>query len=47
MRAEGLWTLYAELERPLISVLARMEAAGVKVDVDAAHSNSRASSPSG
>jgi DNA polymerase-1 len=33
VRAEGLWTLYAELERPLISVLARMETAGVKVDV--------------
>ncbi len=28
VRDEGLWTLYAELERPLISVLARMEAAG-------------------
>jgi DNA polymerase I len=34
VRTEGLWNLYAELERPLISVLARMEAAGVKVDVD-------------
>ena len=33
VRAEGLWNLYAELERPLISVLARMETAGVKVDV--------------
>jgi DNA polymerase-1 len=33
VRAEGLWTLYAELERPLIAVLARMERAGVKVDV--------------
>ena len=33
VRAEGLWNLYAELERPLISVLAGMEAAGVKVDV--------------
>ena len=30
---QGLWELYAELERPLISVLARMESAGVKVDV--------------
>src|SRR4029077_16518947 len=33
VRAEGLWDLYAELERPLISVLARMERAGVAVDV--------------
>ncbi|HEV3164078.1 MAG TPA: DNA polymerase I [Isosphaeraceae bacterium] len=33
VREEGLWKLYAELERPLISVLARMEAAGVKVDM--------------
>jgi DNA polymerase-1 len=31
---EGLWTLYAELERPLIAVLAGMEAAGVSVDVE-------------
>ncbi len=33
VRAEGLWDLYADLERPLISVLARMECAGVAVDV--------------
>ncbi len=33
VRAEGLWDLYADLERPLISVLARMERAGVAVDV--------------
>src|SRR5581483_10531435 len=33
VRAEGLWDLYAELERPLISVLARMEQIGVAVDV--------------
>lgn len=33
VRSEGLWDLYADLERPLISILARMEAAGVKVDV--------------
>ena len=33
VRAEGLWDLYAELERPLLSVLTRMEAIGVKVDV--------------
>jgi DNA polymerase-1 len=34
VREEGLWDLYADLERPLIGVLARMEAAGIKVDVD-------------
>ena len=34
VRAEGLWNLYADLERPLIAVLARMETAGVKVDVE-------------
>jgi DNA polymerase I len=33
LRAEGLWDLYADLERPLVSVLARMEAVGIKVDV--------------
>ena len=33
VREEGLWTLYADLERPLISVLAGMEAVGIKVDV--------------
>jgi DNA polymerase-1 len=32
VRAEGLWNLYVDVERPLISVLARMEDAGVKVD---------------
>lgn len=32
VRDEGLWDLYANLERPLIGVLARMEAAGIKVD---------------
>ncbi|HEU5119018.1 MAG TPA: DNA polymerase I, partial [Isosphaeraceae bacterium] len=32
VRAEGLWDLYADLERPLISVLARMEGFGVRVD---------------
>ena len=30
---EGLWPLYAEIERPLIRILAEMEALGVKVDV--------------
>jgi DNA polymerase-1 len=34
VRAEGLWNLYADLERPLISVLARMERTGVAVDVE-------------
>jgi DNA polymerase-1 len=33
VRAEGLWELYAELERPLLSVLTRMETVGIKVDV--------------
>ena len=33
IRAEGLWDLYADLERPLISILAEMEKAGIKVDV--------------
>lgn len=33
VHSEGLWKLYADLERPLISILARMEATGVKVDV--------------
>lgn len=31
---EGLWNLYAELERPLVGVLAAMERAGIAVDVD-------------
>jgi DNA polymerase-1 len=33
VRDEGLWNLYAEVERPLIAVLAGMETAGIKVDV--------------
>jgi DNA polymerase-1 len=33
VKEEGLWTLYADLERPLIRVLAEMEAVGIKVDV--------------
>lgn len=33
VRDEGLWDLYANLERPLIHVLARMETAGITVDV--------------
>ncbi|HID23915.1 MAG TPA: DNA polymerase I, partial [Planctomycetaceae bacterium] len=34
LRSEGLWDLYWDLERPLISVLAEMEFAGIRVDVD-------------
>ncbi len=30
---EGLWDLYADLERPLISVLTQMEAWGIRIDV--------------
>ncbi|WP_435010530.1 DNA polymerase I [Tundrisphaera lichenicola] len=33
LREQGLWDLYADLERPLIGVLARMETVGIKVDV--------------
>ncbi len=33
VKEEGLWSLYAELERPIISILAEMEAVGIKVDV--------------
>jgi DNA polymerase-1 len=33
VKEEGLWDLYASLERPLIGILAEMEALGVKVDV--------------
>ena len=33
MEKEGLWPLYADLEGPLIHILAKMESAGVKVDV--------------
>ena len=31
---EGVWPLYADVERPLIRVLAKMEVAGIAVDVD-------------
>ncbi|MEO6811290.1 MAG: DNA polymerase I [Isosphaeraceae bacterium] len=41
VREEGLWDLYADLERPLISILAQMEATGVKVDVERLHQLSR------
>lgn len=33
VREQGLWELYETVERPLVSVLARMEQAGVVVDV--------------
>ena len=33
LREAGMWSLYADLERPLIHVLAEMEVAGIKVDV--------------
>ena len=35
LATEGLDRLYAEIERPLIAVLARMEATGVALDLDA------------
>jgi len=34
LQREGLWELYANLELPLLSVLARMEAAGIGLDQD-------------
>ena len=34
VREDGLWDLYADLERPLIHVLAGLEFAGIKVDVE-------------
>jgi DNA polymerase-1 len=34
MESRGLQTLYDDIERPLVRVLARMEKAGVRVDVD-------------
>jgi DNA polymerase-1 len=41
VRAEGLWDLYADLERPLIRILAEMEAIGTKVDVERLQTLSR------
>ena len=41
VRSEGLWTLYSDLERPLIRVLAGMEAVGVKVDKERLETLSR------
>ncbi len=40
LRGEGLWELYWDLERPLIPVLADMELAGIRVDVDELHRQS-------
>ncbi len=34
VQAQGLWKLYTDVERPLISILAGMEQVGVKVDCD-------------
>ena len=34
LKRDGLWELYTEVERPLIAILAKMERAGIKVDVD-------------
>lgn len=34
LRREGLWELYWDLERPLISVLTEMEFTGIRVNVD-------------
>jgi DNA polymerase-1 len=34
VREEGLWSLYADLERPLIRILAGLQEVGVKIDVE-------------
>jgi DNA polymerase-1 len=41
LREQELWRLFAEIEMPLVSVLARMEEAGVAVDTDALREMSR------
>ncbi|MDB5388022.1 MAG: polymerase [Planctomycetaceae bacterium] len=41
VRQEGLWDLYWELERPLISVLADMEQRGIKIDAELLRVHSR------
>ncbi len=41
VREQGLWPLYADLERPLIRILAEMEAVGTKVDVERLRTLSR------
>ena len=41
VKEQGLWGLYTDLERPLIAVLAEMEAIGVKVDVPRLHQLSK------
>ncbi|MDA8399948.1 MAG: DNA polymerase I [Actinomycetota bacterium] len=33
LEAEGLWLLYENVERPLVKILAQMELAGIRVDV--------------
>ena len=34
LKEEGLWSLYKKIEHPLIEVLARMEMAGIKIDIE-------------
>ncbi len=34
LKEEGLWDLYEKIEHPLIEVLARMEMAGIKIDIE-------------
>jgi DNA polymerase-1 len=41
LREEGLWSIYETMELPLISVLAKMEQAGVLVDVEILRAMSR------
>ncbi|MDZ4277957.1 MAG: DNA polymerase I, partial [Dehalococcoidia bacterium] len=41
LKEQGLWPLFSEIEMPLVSVLARMELAGVAVDTDALRNMSR------
>ncbi|MEI8022444.1 MAG: DNA polymerase, partial [Schlesneria sp.] len=40
LRSEGLFELYWNLERPLISILAEMEQTGIRVDADELHRQS-------
>jgi len=42
LKSEGLWDLFWDLERPLIGVLADMEFAGIRVDVDELQRQSQA-----
>ncbi len=41
LKEESLWRVFEEIERPLIQVLARMEMAGIKIDVPYLESLSR------